>query len=156
MFSNQTYIIIIIVLLSGYHFYFHNKFEKMFSQTFLQYENVKRPLHSCHFLENANRFYCVGLPSGHAESIAVFCFLLYFYKFIPFWLCLLSIFAVSAQRVVSYKHTPFQVTIGALLGFLYASLYKRFDLSLYSMLIVVGIGITLVTSAALKKKFSMK
>ena len=40
-------ILSIIILLSLYHFYIHNGLEKLLSQSYFNYDSVKRPLSNC-------------------------------------------------------------------------------------------------------------
>jgi membrane-associated phospholipid phosphatase len=136
-------ILIIIVLLSGYHYTIHNGLEKKFSQTYFDYNSVRRPLYKCNKDSNKSKLSCTGMPSGHAEGISVLCFLLYFYKFISLWLCLTIIALVCLQRIVTTKHTLNQVLVGSLLGFIYASIYKHFKLSVHGLLIIFSIGFIL-------------
>jgi hypothetical protein len=133
---------IFIILVSIYHFYIHNNLEKTFSQTYFDYDNVKRPLLKCRSSENRSRLKCIGMPSGHAETSSVFSFLLYFYKIIPLWVCLLIIFIISLQRIVTHMHTIDQVVVGATLGFIYALLYNKFSFTL-GFIIVFTIGLLL-------------
>ena len=142
--TKKTLIICIIILLSYYHFYIHNKIEKLFSKSYFNYDYIRRPLAFCDNKNNHSKLYCIGMPSGHAETYSLLCFLLYFYRIIPLWICLIIIFMVLLQRVISYKHTIIQVLIGSLLGFLYANIYKYFNLSIYGFLIVITIGFTLM------------
>jgi hypoxanthine phosphoribosyltransferase len=81
------------------------------------------------------------MPSGHAETTSVFCFLLYFYKIIPLWVCMLFILVVCIQRVAAHMHTLIQVIAGTIVGLLYALIYKNFS---YGFLIVFFIGLMLV------------
>jgi membrane-associated phospholipid phosphatase len=83
------------------------------------------------------------MPSGHAEGISVLCFLLYFYKFIPLWLCLSIITLVCLQRIVTNMHTLNQVLVGSLLGLIYATIYKKLNLSFYGLLFIFTIGFIL-------------
>ena len=83
------------------------------------------------------------MPSGHAETITIFSLLLYLYKFIPLWLCILLIFCISIQRVIFNYHTPFQVIVGIFMGILYTILYKYFNLSFISFFIVFLFGFIL-------------
>ena len=137
-------ILCVIILFSAYHYFIHNNLEKTFSQTYFDYNLVKRPLYKCDNIINSSRLSCIGMPSGHAEGTAVLSFLLYFYKIIPLWVCLLAVFAISMQRITSNMHTLNQVIVGSLLGFLYALIYKKFNLSLFGFLIVFCIGFILV------------
>lgn len=100
---------------------------------------------------NSSRFYCTGMPFGHAEGSSVLAFLLYFYNFIPLWISLLFIIVISSQRVISNKHTIIQVIIGSLLGFIYATLYKEFNLSLSGFLIILSIAVILTSSVFIYK-----
>ena len=146
--NNKTslYFICAVFLILMYHYHVHNGLEKLFSQTYFNYHDVKRPSSICNKSFNYSRLSCVGMPSGHAETSSVLCFILYFYKIIPLWLCLVVIFVVSLQRITSNVHTVSQVLIGALLGLLYATIYKKFNLSIYSFIVVFFIGflITLI------------
>lgn len=143
-------ILIIIILFSIYHYFIHNGLEKIFSQTYFDYNNVKRPLSNCSNQNTCPRLGCIGMPSGHAETAAVFSFLLYFNKFISLWVCLLFVFLICIQRITSHMHTLTQVIVGSTLGFLYASIYKYFNLSLFSFLIVFSIGFILVLLSIFK------
>ena len=82
------------------------------------------------------------MPSGHAEVVAVFAFLLYFNKIIPLWACLFIIFIISIQRITSNMHTFSQVAIGFTLGLLYAYIYNEFSFG-YGLIIVLIIGLLL-------------
>ncbi len=134
-------IVCIIILVSLYHFFIHNSLEKTFSQTYFDYNLVKRPLSNCNAIDNCSRLGCIGMPSGHAETSSVFAFLLYFNKIIPLWACLLFISAICIQRIVSKMHTLSQVIIGSILGLLYAFIYKNYS---YGFIIVFTIGLLLV------------
>lgn len=145
--SNSLQIITIIILLFAYHFYIHNALEKQFSQTYFAYNNIRRPLKICDKDINCSKLYCTGMPSGHAEGFSVLSGLLYFYKFIPLWVCLTIVILVSLQRIVSHKHTFAQILVGSILGFIYAYIYKYFNLSIYGFLFVFTTGfiVTLLT-----------
>jgi len=129
-----------IILLTIYHFYIHNILEKKFSQTYFEYDKVKRPLFRCKDAEKATHLGCIGMPSGHAETVAVFSFLLYFYKIIPLWITFLMISIICLQRITSNMHTISQVTVGAILGYIYAIIYKKFT---FGFIIIFGIGLLL-------------
>jgi len=133
-------IIILIFLVSLYHMLIQNKLEKNFSETYFNYENIKRPLPKCSNYSNGKQFACFGMPSGHAEAITILSSLLYLYDFIPLWLCLILIIGVSGQRITSQAHTLPQVVAGISFGYMYALLYHHFNFSVYSFLIVLSIG----------------
>jgi hypoxanthine phosphoribosyltransferase len=136
-------IIIIVILICLYHYLFQNGIEKLFLDTYLNYFVIKRPLERCIDNTNGHNLNCIGMPSGHAETITIFSLLLYFYKIIPLWLCILLIICVSMQRVIFKFHTTFQVIIGIFMGILYTCLYKYFNLSFISFLIVFLFGFIL-------------
>ena len=140
IYSLQIFILIIIVTI--YHYYIHNGLEKIFSQTFFNYNSVKRPLATCNNKYNQLRLGCIGMPSGHAETTSVLCFLLFYYKMIPLWLCTFIIILISVQRIITQMHTLIQVIIGSILGLLYASIYYKYTFS-YGIPIVSCIGLIL-------------
>lgn len=143
-------ILIIIFILSAYHFLLHNGLEKTFSQTYFNFDNIRRPSNLCDKEINCTRLYCTGMPSGHAEGFSVLCFLLYFYKIIPLWLCLIIIMIISLQRIISNVHTFNQVLIGSILGFTYANIYKYFNLSIKGFLTIFSIGLMLTLLSVYK------
>ena len=143
---------IIIVFLSLYHFYINNGLEKIFSQTYFGNYNIVRPLFGCSNQASSSRLKCIGMPSGHAETASLFFFLLYFYKVIPLWICLLFISLISIQKIISSMHSYDQVIVGSTLGLVYALIYKKFNLSLTGFLIVFCIGIVL----SLLSSFNLK
>jgi hypoxanthine phosphoribosyltransferase len=143
-------ILSIIILFCIYHYFIHNGLEKLFSQTYFDYKNVKRPIFTCSKDNNFNKLRCIGMPSGHAETSSVLFFLLYFYKIIPLWFCLLFISIFSIQRITSHMHTVSQVIVGCTLGLLYALIYKHFNLSVIGFLVVFFIGFILVLLSIFK------
>lgn len=149
-------VLAIIILLSLYHYFIHNGLEKTFSQIYFPYNDVKRPLLRCKNIDNCTKLNCIGMPSGHAETASLFLFLFYFYEIIPLWSCLLLILFFSAQRVVTNMHTISQVIVGSFLGLIYALIYKYFNLSIISFIIVFGIGfiLTLLNIYKLDKKIN--
>jgi len=141
--NSQIIILITIFLLASYHYLIHNDLEKTFSKTYFEYNDIRRPFNKCNTEINSSRLSCTGMPSGHAETISIICILLYLYNFIPLWLSIIIIMIVSFQRIISNKHTLIQVLIGSLLGLIYASIYKFFNLSVYGFIFVLGIGFIL-------------
>jgi hypothetical protein len=133
-------LLIILFLIFTYHNLIQNRIEKIFCKRFINFDLIKRPLNKCFYKNTMN---CMGMPSGHSETVTILGFLLYFYKIIPLWICLFIIFIFSFQRVTSNRHTIIQVLIGIILGYFYALLYKIMNLSIYSFFIVLYIGITL-------------
>jgi len=140
-------LILSIVIFSIYHYFIHNGLEKTFSQTYFNYNLINRPLANCN---NNSSLGCIGMPSGHAESSAVLFFLLYFYKYIPLWVCLLSVSIICIQRITSKMHTISQVIVGSTLGFLYALIYKKFNLSFLGFLVIFSIGFILALLSIFK------
>ena len=133
-------IVVLIILISLYHMSIQNDLEKKFSETYFNYDEIKRPLIRCSDYLDGRTFECIGMPSGHAETVTLLSSLLYLYDFIPLWLCLTLIIGVSGQRITSNMHTILQVLVGIFLGYMYALLYYSFNFSLYSVLIVLSIG----------------
>ena len=136
-------VVILIFLVSLYHGILQNGLEKIFSETHFNYEDVNRPLIKCSSCSDGQPLGCIGMPSGHAETITILSSLLYLYNFIPFWLCLILILGFSGQRITSQMHTLPQVLVGIFLGYIYTLLYYNFNLSIFSFLIVLSIGLIL-------------
>ena len=65
---------------------------------------------------------------------------MYFNKIIPLWVCLLIIYTVSMQRLITDMHSLSQVMVGAILGYIYAFLYTKFT---FGLIIVFTIGLLL-------------
>lgn len=143
-------IICIIVIFSIYHFFIHNGVEKIFFQSYFNYDDVKRPLLKCNNKMNRPSLYCIGMPSGHAETTSVFFFLLYFYKLLPLWITLILITLFCLQRLITNMHTISQVIVGSMLGLMYALIYKSLNLSFVSFLIVFTIGFILILFTIVK------
>jgi membrane-associated phospholipid phosphatase len=132
---------IIIILICIYHSVIQNRIEKAFFKTYFDSNLIKRPTKKCLINKSDN---CIGMPSGHSETVTLFASLLYFYNIIPLWVSLFIILIFSFQRVNTNKHSTLQVVIGILIGYLYAILYKLFNLSLYSFSIILSIGLSLL------------
>ena len=135
-------IFIILSIIFIYHFNIHNKLEKIFFATYINYNNVKRPLHKCDS-EIYKNTKCLGLPSGHAETSTILFSLLYFKNFISLNVCLAFIFLISIQRIIFHMHTVTQVFVAILLGILYSQIYIINNLSIFSLLLVFTIGLTI-------------
>jgi hypoxanthine phosphoribosyltransferase len=144
-------ILIFILIIAIYHFYMHNGLEKTFSQAYFDYDMIKRPIFGCNNRENCSRLGCIGMPSGHAETSSVFAFLLYFYKIIPLWVCLLVIYIISLQRITSHMHTISQVIVGATLGYIYAAIYKSFSYG-FGIILAIGLLLTLLSIYKIDKQ----
>ena len=140
----------VFILISAYHFTLQNGLEKIFNESFFDYDNVKRPLSKCANGQNGQQTKCIGMPSGHSETITILAFLLYLYKFISLPLCIALIIIFSAQRIISNMHTFSQVVVGILCGALYVTIYSVFGLSLYSFFIVFAIGMILASLSIYK------
>lgn len=139
--TQNLQVILFIILVSIYQSAIQNGLEKLFNETYFDgFKFIKRPLEKC---LNSTEAYCLGMPSGHSETITIFATLLYLYKFIPLWLCIMLISIVGLQRILTNVHTIMQVIAGIFIGFLYAKLYRYFNLSAFSFFIVFGIGIML-------------
>ena len=121
-----------------YHF-IHNNIEKMFCSAYFKYNNIKRPLIKCKNIpfETIN---CIGMPSGHAETITILAMLLLKEKYISLENAILLIIIFSLQRILSNMHTFNQVIIGIMLGLFYSFIY---NLSSNSFIIILFIGFML-------------
>ena len=139
------YIIFFLVIIFTYHLV-QNNIEKQFSLTYFGFDNVKRPLSD----SNMYTFRDLGMPSGHAEIATIISCILYYYKFISLWLCILLIFIFSLQRVIANRHTVFQVIIGIMCGLIYSYIYISNNLSLLSLGFVVLISLLLFSSIIYK------
>jgi hypothetical protein len=129
--------------LFAYHNFLHNNIEKQFSKAYFDCKNIRRPLKVCKKEINCSNLNCIGMPSGHAEAGSLLSCLLYFYNFIPLWVCLIIIVLISLQRIVTNMHALNQVIVGSLLGLIYATIYNYFKLSIYGFLVVLSIGFVL-------------
>ena len=133
-------VVFLVILICLYHISIQNGLEKIFSETYFNYEEVNRPLPRCSTCLNGQPLRCIGMPSGHAETVTLLSSLLYLYDFIPLWLCLTLILIFSGQRITSNMHTIPQVLAGIYFGYLYTLLYHHFNFYVYSFLIVLSIG----------------
>jgi hypothetical protein len=134
-----------LVIIFTYHLV-QNNIEKQFSLTYFGFDNVKRPLSD----SNMYTYRDLGMPSGHAEIATIISCILYYYKFISLWSCILLIFIFSLQRVIANRHTVFQVIVGIMCGLIYSYIYISNNLSLSSLGIVVLIGLLLFSSIIYK------
>ena len=139
------YIIFFLIIVFTYHLV-QNNIEKQFSLTYFGFDNVKRPLSD----SNMYTFRDLGMPSGHAEIATIISCILYYYKFISLWLCILLIFIFSMQRIIANRHTVFQVIVGIICGLIYSYIYISNNLSLLSLGFVVLISLLLFSSIIYK------
>ena len=139
------YIIFFLIIVFSYHLV-QNNIEKQFSLTYFGFDNVKRPLSD----SNMYTFRDLGMPSGHAEIATIISCILYYYKFISLWLCILLIFIFSMQRIIANRHTVFQVIVGIICGLIYSYIYISNNLSLLSLGFVVLISLLLFSSIIYK------
>ena len=153
--THNVIILLIIIFIASYHYLIQNHLEKkFFKKYFYDFEFIKRPLKNC---LNTISYSCIGMPSGHTETITIISCLLYFYKLIPLWLGIFLIFITGLQRIFTNRHTIIQVLFGILFGYIYAKIYQYFNLSIYSFLTVLCFGLFLYlliypTSIKLYKK----
>lgn len=130
--------IIILFIIFVIHYSLLNGLEKMFfSQLLIPDNYLLRPSEYCINIKDEYKIGCFGMPSGHAEIIAILCYLLYKYKYISLLFLIISISIVCVQRVITQKHTIFQVFIGLIIGILYGELYFKTKLSFYSFFIPI-------------------
>jgi len=147
-------IFVIIVVITIYHYLIQNDLEKYFFKCHFDYNSIKRPLKICSKEQERKKpTVCVGMPSGHAETITIFAGLLYLYKLIPLWFSILIIFIISIQRYISNMHSIIQIMTGIIFGLSYVFIYKHFNLAIYSFLIVIFIGMSLYLSCMNHMKY---
>jgi membrane-associated phospholipid phosphatase len=145
--NKKLMIFIIILLITNYHYLIQNYLEKYYFKCHFDYNSIKRPLTICSKEQQREKpTTCIGMPSGHVETITIFTSLLYLYKFIPLWISILLIFIISIQRYISNMHSIIQIVAGIIFGLSYVFIYKHFNLSILSFLIIIFIGISLYLS----------
>jgi hypothetical protein len=129
--------IINIIIICILHCFVINPLEKL-SFLYNNNNNIYRP-------QKINKgniiFNNLGMPSSHSEIIVIICILLYIkYNFNIIFLILL-VLLIGLQRIISKKHTLFQVIIGYLFGLFYGFLYIK---NPYYIFIIIPILILLV------------
>jgi len=95
-------------------------------------------------------FRCLGMPSGHAQTITIFALLLHNYKIISFQSSILLVIIVSLQRLFVKAHTFLQVIIGILLGYIYSYIYISNNLSYNCLFYILGITFVIIFSIIYK------
>ena len=131
-----------LIIIYFYHYHIQNSLEKMFFKTYLGFQTIKRP--SFDDSQNIYSLKDYGMPSGHVEIGVIISCILYNYKYIPLWLCILVIIIILLQRIISFRHTFTQVIVGIICGLIYSYIYISNNLSLGSLGIVFFIGLILV------------
>ena len=135
MYKSPLYLAFFLLIVVQYHRWIQDDVEKLFSLQYFGYNNVKRPLSG----NIMTSYEDLGMPSGHAESATIMFLLLYFYGYISLPVSIILIFLVSLQRVLAQRHSIAQVTVGTILGLIYSYIYKSYNLSIFSFLIVLSI-----------------
>ena len=135
MYKSSSYFIIFLLIVVLYHYNIHINIEKRFSLEYFGYNNIKRPLSGNIMFSSCD----LGIPSGSAESGTIMFSLLYFYGYISLPVSIILIFLVSLQRVLAQRHSIAQVTVGTILGLIYSYIYKSYNFSIFSFLIVLSI-----------------
>ena len=147
--KKNAYIFFIIAIIILYDHIILNGLEKMCFNAFFDYKLIKRPSLRCEKIENET-LKCVGMPSGHAQSITIFALLLYYYGYISFNTSALLIIFVSLQRVFSTAHTILQVITGIIFGLLYTYIYISNHLSYKCLFYILGITFVLIFTITYK------
>lgn len=151
MYKSPIYFAIFLLIVVMYHHDVQNVVEKRFCLEYFGYNNVKRPLSGNIMMDSSDN---LGMPSGHAESATIMFLLLYFYGYISLPVSIILIFLISLQRVLKQKHTIAQVIVGTICGIIYSYIYKSYNFSIFSFLIVVSI--TLLLTALICYKINNK
>ena len=150
MYKSPLYFAIFLLIVVQYHRYIQDDVEKLFFLEYFGYDNVKRPLTGNTMISTKD----LGMPSGHAESATIMFLLLYFFGYISLPVSIILIFLVSLQRVLAQRHSIAQVTVGTILGLIYSYIYKSYNFSIFSFLIVISI--TLILTALIYYKVNNK
>ena len=148
--KSPSYFAIFLLIVVLYHYNIHNNIEKRFFLEYFGYNNIKRPLSGNIMFSSRD----LGMPSGSAESGTIMFLLLYYYGYISLPVSIILIFIVSLQRVVKERHTIAQVIAGTMCGIIYSYIYKSYNLSIFSFLIVLSI--TLLLTALIYYKINNK
>ena len=150
MYKSPSYFAIFLLIVVLYHYDIQNNVEKQLCLEYFGYNNVKRPLSGNIMFSSCD----LGMPSGHAEAGTIMFLLLYYYGYISLPASIILIFIVSLQRVLKERHTIAQVIVGTILGVIYSYIYKSYNLSIFSFLIVLSI--TLLLTALIYYKINNK
>lgn len=102
--------------------------EKLLMQKYMQNKygnsnNIRRPCEEC---ANSDELKCLGMPSGHTECATIFASLLLFAQYINIPVYAIIIIVIALQRVLSKRHTVYQVIAGFATGTIYSGLYISF------------------------------
>jgi hypoxanthine phosphoribosyltransferase len=147
--KNIMLFISIIVIIVIYDHIVLNVLEKMTNKMYFDFDYIKRPNDQCESkqIQDIN---CVGMPSGHTQSITLLSLLLYNYGFISLPICVLLITVISLERVVTKMHTCTQVIVGILIGLAYSGIYISNDLSRNCIFYIGCIKMSLVLAILYK------
>ena len=148
--KSPSYFAIFLLIVVLYHYNIHNNIEKRFFLEYFGYNNIKRPLSGNIMFSSRD----LVMPSGSAESGTIMFLLLYYYGYISLPVSIILIFLVSLQRVLKQRHTIIQVTVGTICGLIYSYIYKSYNFSLFSFVIVLSI--TLLLTALIYYKINNK
>ena len=139
MYKSPIYFAIFLFIVFYYHYYIQNNIEKRLCLEYFGYDNVKRPLSGNTMFSSGD----LGMPSGHSEAGTLMFLLLYFYGYISLPVSIILILCVMSQRVITQHHTVAQVIVGTICGIIYSYIYKSYNLSILSFLIVLLISLLL-------------
>jgi len=143
MINKSSVTIIIIIIISLYHFSVLNIIEKITCESLFSFDTCKRPNQEC--MNDINKsMYCLGMPSGHVEFATILSLLLYHYKYISFVFCIGIIILVSLQRVIFKYHTIAQVLTASVIGFLYSYMYIANNLSYHCIFYIMTITFAMI------------
>jgi membrane-associated phospholipid phosphatase len=130
MYKLNIYYILILCLLQG----IINPLEKVFFQTY--FSNKKCIYRPNTKQKNKHEYDSLGMPSGHAEAIVIFCLLLYLNNYIPLYIALSIIFIICFERIITYMHTFEQVFYGCIMGFILGFIYFKLQSFWYCLLFI--------------------
>jgi hypothetical protein len=128
---NLNHISLAIITIVLYSHFLLNPILKLLSNEYLGYDNCRRPNISCN---NNQTLTCLGLPSGHVQTITTICLILYFYDLVSLTMIIIMILLVSLHRVITNVHSIVQVCAGIFVGCISAILLIASKLSYKSVL----------------------
>lgn len=140
--NREPFIYLFFILLL--HAFFLNRLEKLSFGKLLS-QNIKyRPSNLCKGSKKLKNFYCLGMPSGHAELITILSVFLVIKKIIPIEIAIILIIIVCLQRIIFKMHTPLQILIGIIFGLCFSWIYFITGYSWKSLLFTISVILLLI------------
>jgi len=145
--KTNIYTLLAIGVIFLIHFNLINPLEKCIIFGLTDNNIIRRPQEKC---IDASSFECLGMPSGHSETVVIISLLLFKLKLLSIQSCIVIIGLVGFERIFSSNHTLLQVIAGWSIGLVYAFIYLYVNKNnSYILLPVLSLVITLLLSALL-------